>query len=71
MYHYVEKVTASIEEAKEKIEHFITEDSLVFPIFTDLHTEDIDHEYMKRLIPVLEIITDNSVLTVKLLHSFK
>ncbi|MBE7045435.1 MAG: hypothetical protein E7397_07875 [Ruminococcaceae bacterium] len=59
MYHYVEKVTASIEEAKEKLEHFITEDSLVFPIFTDLHTEDIDHMHMKKLIPVLELITDH------------
>lgn len=59
MNNYIEKVTVFIEEAKAKLKHVIAEDSLVFPIFTDLHTEDIDHEYMKRLIPALEIITDN------------
>ncbi len=58
MNNYVEKVTASVKEAKEKIKNLKTEDSLIFPIFTDLHTEDVDHEYIKRLIPALELITE-------------
>lgn len=49
MNNYIEKVTASIEEAKEKLKCLRTENSLVFPIFTDLHTEDVATSIWKDL----------------------
>ncbi len=55
---FIQKVTRSVEEAKEKIESIRGSDSLVFPIFADLHTEDADHEFMKKLIPTLKLITE-------------
>lgn len=57
MEQYLEMLAASVAEAKEKIEHLRAEDSLVFPLFTDLHTMDADHAYMEKLIPALELIT--------------
>lgn len=59
MNNYIENVALAVEEAKEKIKCLKSEDSLVFPIFTDLHTEDVDHNYTKRVIKVLELISEN------------
>lgn len=58
MDNYIDKMSASVDEAVEKINAMRAEDSLVFPIFTDLHTKDIDDEYMDRLIPALKLITE-------------
>ena len=59
MSEFTEKVLASINEAKAKIEQIRKEDSLVFPIFTDLHTEDVGHEYSERLLSALELIKNS------------
>lgn len=58
MNEYIKKMSESVIEAIEKINDIREEDSLVFPIFTDLHAKDIDDEYMNRLIPALKCITD-------------
>lgn len=55
---YLEKVAVSVAEAKEKLRCIKAEDSLVFAVFSDLHTEDVDHKYMKRLILALGMITE-------------
>lgn len=52
-----EKLQKAVHQAKGKIDKLRKEDSLVFPIFTDLHTVDIEHEYTKRLLEALELIT--------------
>ncbi len=44
-------------EAKEKLEALRKDDSLVIPVFTDLHTSGVDGEYTERLISLLEILT--------------
>lgn len=58
MDNYTEKLNALVASAEEKINSLRADDSLVFPIFTDLHTKDSDHEYMNRLIPALKLITE-------------
>ena len=58
MDNYMEKVSVAVAEAEEKLKNLKEDDSLVFPIFTDLHTKDVDHEYMEKLIPALKLITE-------------
>ena len=55
---YMNKMIDAVNDAVGKINGLNAEDSLIFPIFTDLHTTDVDHEYMDKLIPVLKLITD-------------
>ena len=57
MEQFTEKVRDSITRACEKVEQLRTETSLVFPIFTDLHTYDVSHEYVKKLTCCLTEIT--------------
>lgn len=54
---YKNQIISSVAQAKEKLENLKSDDSLVFPMFADLHTMDIDHERTKRLLQALEIIT--------------
>ena len=56
---YTEKITKEVSDAAAKINALRAEDSLVLPIFTDLHTTDVDYEYMDKLIPALELLRDN------------
>ncbi len=58
MGNYIEKIGDSISRAEKKISEIRKQDSLVFSIFTDLHTVDAEHEYMDRLIYALKLITD-------------
>ena len=58
MDNYISRMSASVACAVEKINALRAEDSLIFPIFTDLHTTDVEHEYMDKLIPALELIND-------------
>ncbi len=57
MDNYIAKVIESVVKAKKQIEEFRAEDSLIFPLFTDLHTDDIHHEFAQRLLTALRIIT--------------
>ena len=59
MNDYVNKIGVSITDAINKINDLRAKDTLIFPIFTDLHTEDVDHIYVKKLVRALELITDN------------
>lgn len=52
------RVLRSVLEAKEKIENIRAENRLVFPLFTDLHTIDVDHAYAQKLLFALERITE-------------
>ena len=51
------KIEESVELARKKISMLRKDDSLVFPMFTDLHTVDSDHEFMDRLTFALEYIS--------------
>lgn len=51
------QIKTAVCEAKEKIAALRKEDSLVIPVFTDLHTSGIDGEYTERLVSLLEILT--------------
>ena len=39
---YLEKLEAYVKRASEKVAEIRCEDSLVFPVFTDLHTKDAE-----------------------------
>jgi len=39
-----------MEQVKEKVEKLTEKDSLIFPIFTDWHTESVECEYTDRLV---------------------
>ena len=54
MEKFYNDVLPLIDSAVEKIESKRRSDTLVFPLFTDLHTMDAEHEYSKKLIFVLE-----------------
>ena len=54
---FLKKLSGEVYSAKKKIEKLRKEDTLVFPVFTDLHTESVDHEYAKKLIGALKLIT--------------
>ena len=56
---YTEKIRKSIADTTAKINKLRCEDTLVFPIITDLHTDDSEGEYMQILIPALEIIGES------------
>lgn len=58
MKKYEKKIAECVETAKEKIERIKAADSLVFPIFSDLHTVDENHEFTKKLVFALKTITD-------------
>lgn len=60
MNNFSKKIKESIERANKKISETRKTDSLVFPVFTDLHTLDYDHEYVKRLTFVLKHITEKT-----------
>ena len=49
---------ARIRCAAEKIESLRRADSLVFPLFTDLHTASTEHESVRTLTEVLHALTD-------------
>lgn len=57
MDNYTAKVIESVAIAKKQIDSLRTEDTLVFPLFTDLHTADVKYEYTQKLITALKIIT--------------
>ena len=59
MEKYLEKLDAYVKRASEKVAEIRCDDSLVFPLFTDLHTKDADHEFMTRLIPAIKLVTEN------------
>ena len=59
MEKYLAKLESYVKRASEKVAEIRCEDSLVFPIFTDLHTKDADHEFMTRLIPAIKLVTEN------------
>ena len=59
MEKYLEKLEAYVKRASEKVAKIRCEDSLVFPVFSDLHTKDADHEFMTRLIPAIKLVTEN------------
>ena len=52
-----EKIAESVAAVKAKLALLKGEDSLVFPMFTDLHTEDVESEYTKNLVSALELIS--------------
>ena len=54
MEKFYNDVLPLIDSAVERIESKRRSDTLVFPLFTDLHTMDAEHEYSKKLIFVLE-----------------
>lgn len=43
--------------AKKKIEKLRKDDSLVFPVFTDLHAENVHHKYSQSLLALFKLIT--------------
>lgn len=53
----MEKLFKQINLAKLKIENLRAEDSLVLPIFTDLHTDNVAHKDAQKIIEVLKLIT--------------
>ena len=55
---YSKLVKKSVGVAKEKLDVLRAEDSLVFALFTDLHTGDSDSAYTKRLTTALAEISD-------------
>jgi len=57
MEQFMKKLSESIARACEKVEAIRTKKSLVFPIFTDLHTYEVSHEYVKKLTFSLKEIT--------------
>ena len=59
MESFVEFLSESVNIAKEKVESIRTESSLVFPIFTDLHTMSAEHEFSEKLYKSLEMICNN------------
>ena len=56
---YVSMIPAQIAEAKKKIEALRREDSLVLPLFTDLHTPSPSHVSVEALTAVLTALTDS------------
>lgn len=60
MNDFNKQIKANIERAHEKISEIRKSDSLVFPVFTDLHTFDYDHEYVNRLAFTLKHITEKT-----------
>lgn len=59
MENFIKKIKVSVDRAVAKISGLRSEDSLVFPVFTDLHTIDADHIYTKKLTETLKLITEN------------
>jgi len=57
MGNFLEKLEEYTNVAKSKVENILCDDSIVFPVFTDLHTIDKDHEFTRKLIVSLEAIT--------------
>lgn len=53
----MKELNQSVLRAKEKIEALRKEDSLVFPIFTDLHTNDAECDWTLKLCEALKMIT--------------
>lgn len=54
---FTEKLSGEVEQAKEKIESLRGEDSIVFPIFTDLHAQNVKCEYAQKIVEALKLIT--------------
>lgn len=51
-------IKSAVKNASEKIDGARKKDSLVFPVFTDLHTMDVDYTFAKKLISALKMITE-------------
>lgn len=57
MKNFLMKLEEYTNSAKLKVESLICDDSLVFPVFSDLHTMDKEHEFSRKLIASLDMIT--------------
>lgn len=55
---FKQNLTKTVVSAKEKVEALRKEDSLVFPVFTDLHSEGADCEWLIKLCEALKLITE-------------
>lgn len=53
----MEKVLESVKSAAQKVDVLKKRDSLVFSVFTDLHTFDINHVFAQKLMGTLELIS--------------
>ncbi len=58
MNDFLKRLNGYVDRAVEKVDLLKKSDSLIFPIFTDLHTMDLNHEYAQKLIASLKLITD-------------
>lgn len=58
MDNFKQTMIEEAEFAKIKIEKLKKKDSVIFPLFTDLHTDDCNHEYTKKLIYMLKCVTE-------------
>lgn len=59
MENFIAEIKAQVRAAANKIGALRRDDTLVFPTFTDLHTVDFDHEYVKKLTTTLNLISQN------------
>ena len=56
MKEFLEDISLKTEEIKIKLEDLTFEDTLVFPVFTDLHTEDVKADSSQKLFETLKIL---------------
>ena len=58
MSDFCKRLESAVDNAIEKIAESRREDTLVFPVFTDLHTTDVNHENTHKLVSALRLITE-------------
>ena len=58
MKDFLKRLDGYVERAVEKVNAVRREDSLIFPIFTDLHTMGVHHEFSQKLLAALKLICD-------------
>lgn len=66
MKEFLTRLEGYVERAEKRVNEVRREDSLVFPVFTDLHTIELNHETAQRLIEALRLtvskIPSNAVI---------
>ena len=58
MKDFLTRLDGYVERAVEAVNAVRRDDSLIFPVFTDLHTIDLNHEYSQKLLAALKLICD-------------
>ena len=57
MEQFEKRICQSLKSVAQKVDALKKSDSLVFSVFTDLHTYDINHVYAQKLMRTLELIS--------------